>query len=110
MDPTNTAAVGTGEKTAVKGVILSLSLYIIMKKHIQDLEFSSGIGGGGGGGGGEAVNGRAVLGGGGAKLYHRLYLSAKTISTRIILHVLFIINRVTIPKVILFNLTLIPFI
>ena len=107
MDPPNTAAVGTGEKTAVKGVILSLSLYNHEKTYsglrIQQRYW-------GGGGGGEAVNGRAVLGGGGAKLYHRLYLSAKTISTRIILHVLFIINRVTIPKVILFNLTLIPFI
>ena len=54
--PPNTAALGTGDKTSVlenggKG-------FITKKKHIQDLKISGSIGG-------KAVNGEAVLGGGG---------------------------------------------
>ena len=56
--PPNTAALGTGDKTAVLENGNKGFLIYNQEKHIRDLKISSGIGG-------EAVNGEAVLGGGG---------------------------------------------
>ena len=59
IDPPNTAALMTGERTAVlKNGYLKGEIYITKKKHIWDLKITGGIGG-------EAINGGAVLGGGG---------------------------------------------